>query len=75
MLYEVITLAKQFPLAPPAKGQPSQSLITYVTDRAGHDRRYAVGDGTATLVTLNPTVVQIATLDLDGDGNGDINPA
>jgi len=36
-------LAQQFPLAPPAKGQPSQSLITYVTDRAGHDRRYAVG--------------------------------
>ena len=36
-------LAKRFPLAPPVKGQPSQSLITYVTDRAGHDRRYAVG--------------------------------
>jgi len=37
--------------------------------------RYAVGDGTATLVTASPTVVQIANLDLDGDGTGDLNPA
>jgi|GEM_PF-2765329 len=37
--------------------------------------RYAVGDGTATLVTANPTVIQIATLDLDGDGVGDLDPA
>jgi len=37
--------------------------------------RYAVGDGTATLVTASPTVVQISTLDLDGDGVGDLNPA
>jgi len=37
--------------------------------------RYAVGDGTASLVTLNPTVVQIATLDLDGDGSNDLDPA
>ncbi|MFO6423844.1 dTDP-glucose 4,6-dehydratase [Motilimonas sp. KMU-193] len=35
-------LAKQFPHAPAANGQSSKSLITYVTDRAGHDRRYAV---------------------------------
>lgn len=27
---------------PSLKGQPYQSLITYVTDRAGHDYRYAV---------------------------------
>jgi prepilin-type N-terminal cleavage/methylation domain-containing protein len=37
--------------------------------------RYAVGDGTATLVTANPTVVQITTLDLDGDGTNDLDPA
>jgi len=37
--------------------------------------RYAVGDGTATLITASPTVVQIATLDLDGDGADDLDPA
>lgn len=26
----------------PASGQPRRSLITYVTDRLGHDRRYAI---------------------------------
>ena len=26
----------------PADGQPRRSLITYVTDRLGHDRRYAI---------------------------------
>ncbi len=36
------TLARQFPKAPPAMGQPSSTLITHVTDRAGHDRRYAI---------------------------------
>lgn len=37
--------------------------------------RYAVGDTTGTLVTLSPTVVQVSTLDLDGDGVPDLNPA
>ena len=37
--------------------------------------RYAAGDAPATLVTANPTVVQISTLDLDGDGANDIDPA
>jgi prepilin-type N-terminal cleavage/methylation domain-containing protein len=37
--------------------------------------RYAVGDATATLVTLSPTVIQVSTLDLDGDGADDIDPA
>lgn len=32
----------RYPEAPPAKGAASSSLITYVKDRAGHDRRYAV---------------------------------
>jgi dTDP-glucose 4,6-dehydratase len=37
-------LAARFPDAPAAKGQPSASLKTYVTDRAGHDRRYAIDE-------------------------------
>ena len=36
-------LTAQYPLAPAARGESAKSLITYVTDRAGHDRRYAVG--------------------------------
>jgi dTDP-glucose 4,6-dehydratase len=35
-------LAARFPYAPAAKGRPTADLITYVTDRAGHDRRYAI---------------------------------
>lgn len=42
------TLAKRYPDAPPAKGQPSESLITHVEDRLGHDRRYAVNAGKIT---------------------------
>ena len=37
------TLAARYPVSPCAKGESAKSLITYVTDRAGHDRRYAVG--------------------------------
>ncbi len=36
-------LAALFPNSPCSKGASAKSLITYVTDRAGHDRRYAVG--------------------------------
>ena len=36
-------LTAQYPHAPAAHGASAKSLITYVTDRAGHDRRYAVG--------------------------------
>src|SRR5574344_397753 len=32
-----------YPNSPCAKGVSASSLITYVKDRAGHDRRYAVG--------------------------------
>jgi dTDP-glucose 4,6-dehydratase len=39
---EDASLAKRFPAAPPARGQPSASLITMVRDRPGHDRRYAI---------------------------------
>lgn len=35
-------LAKRYANAPPTKGEPSGSLITFVEDRRGHDRRYAV---------------------------------
>jgi dTDP-glucose 4,6-dehydratase len=38
------SLAERFPEAPAAKGQPSVSLKTFVTDRAGHDRRYAIDE-------------------------------
>ncbi len=35
-------LAARFPEAPRARGRESSSLVTYVEDRAGHDRRYAI---------------------------------
>ncbi|MCG2840246.1 dTDP-glucose 4,6-dehydratase [Sandaracinobacter sp. RS1-74] len=35
-------LAERFPDAPAASGKPSSSLKTFVTDRPGHDRRYAI---------------------------------
>ena len=38
------SLASRFPDAPAAKGQPSETLKTFVTDRAGHDRRYAIDE-------------------------------
>jgi len=33
---------KRFPDAPVAKGNQSETLITFVKDRPGHDRRYAI---------------------------------
>jgi dTDP-glucose 4,6-dehydratase len=36
------SLAARYPAAPAAKGVPTASLKTYVTDRPGHDRRYAI---------------------------------
>jgi dTDP-glucose 4,6-dehydratase len=38
------TLAERFPTAPAATGNASASLVTYVPDRLGHDRRYAIDD-------------------------------
>jgi dTDP-glucose 4,6-dehydratase len=35
-------LAARYPRSPPAQGKPSRSLMEFVRDRAGHDRRYAV---------------------------------
>jgi dTDP-glucose 4,6-dehydratase len=37
-------LARRFPQAPAARGLPSASLKTFVTDRPGHDRRYAIDE-------------------------------
>lgn len=37
-------LAHRFPHAPAAKGLPSATLKTFVTDRPGHDRRYAIDE-------------------------------
>jgi dTDP-glucose 4,6-dehydratase len=36
------SLAQQFPNSPCASGVGAKSLITYVVDRLGHDRRYAI---------------------------------
>jgi dTDP-glucose 4,6-dehydratase len=35
-------LARRFPRAPAASGRDTASLLTFVPDRPGHDRRYAV---------------------------------
>jgi dTDP-glucose 4,6-dehydratase len=35
-------LAVRFPEAPASRGRQAESLITFVTDRPGHDRRYAI---------------------------------
>jgi dTDP-glucose 4,6-dehydratase len=35
-------LSQRFPDAPAARGQPTGSLKSFVPDRAGHDRRYAI---------------------------------
>ena len=37
-------LAARFPDAPAARGMPTATLKTWVTDRAGHDRRYAIDE-------------------------------
>lgn len=37
-------LADRYPEAPAARGQPTASLKRFVTDRQGHDRRYAIDD-------------------------------
>jgi dTDP-glucose 4,6-dehydratase len=35
-------LTSRFPSCPAARGEPAASLITFVRDRPGHDRRYAI---------------------------------
>jgi dTDP-glucose 4,6-dehydratase len=41
-------LAQRFPAAPATAGRPTASLIEFVADRPGHDRRYAIDAGKAT---------------------------
>ncbi|MFC3121954.1 dTDP-glucose 4,6-dehydratase [Agaribacter flavus] len=50
-------LLKKYPLATRAAAGDSASLITYVTDRAGHDRRYAI-DATKTTRELGYAPVE-----------------
>jgi len=38
-------LRQRFPHSPAAQGRPSSELITFVTDRPGHDTRYAIDAG------------------------------
>ncbi len=38
------TLAQRFPDAPAAKGRATAEIKTYVEDRKGHDRRYAIDE-------------------------------
>lgn len=42
VLLEDNELLKRFPLTPCANGSIAKSLITFVADRLGHDRRYAI---------------------------------
>ena len=41
---EIDGLAARYPDAPAAQGRPTAELKTFVTDRAGHDRRYAIDE-------------------------------
>lgn len=50
-------LKKRFPDSPPAQGKAASSLITFVKDRPGHDRRYAIDCGKSTNeLGFRPTV-------------------
>ena len=40
-------LAQRFPKCPAAGGHPTGELITFTTDRPGHDRRYAIDESKA----------------------------
>lgn len=41
---EIDGLADKYPDAPAARGKSSETLKTFITDRAGHDRRYAIDE-------------------------------
>ena len=38
-------LCERFPLCPSSRGEPAASLVRFVKDRPGHDRRYAIDCG------------------------------
>lgn len=44
---EIDGLADRYPNAPAAKGRATAELKTFVADRAGHDRRYAIDESKA----------------------------
>ena len=46
-LAEIEGLADRYPDAPAAKGRATNTLKTFVADRAGHDRRYAIDESKA----------------------------
>jgi dTDP-glucose 4,6-dehydratase len=46
---EIGGLAERYPDAPAARGLPTASLKTFVEDRKGHDRRYAIDETKARL--------------------------
>jgi len=52
LFVERADLASSFPDAPAATGKPTESLITFVKDRLGHDWRYAI-DATKSKNELN----------------------
>lgn len=41
---DIESLADRYPDAPAASGKPTETLKTFVTDRKGHDRRYAIDE-------------------------------
>jgi dTDP-glucose 4,6-dehydratase len=50
-------LMARFPMSPAANGRRSDGLVTFVTDRPGHDRRYAINsDKTERTLGFKPTV-------------------
>ena len=50
-------LAARFPDAPPSKGARCRDRIEFVTDRPGHDRRYAIdGEKMATELDFRPRI-------------------
>ena len=50
-------LKARFPLCPIARGEPAASLIQFVADRPGHDRRYAIDcDKIERELAFRPTV-------------------
>ncbi|MEO5364171.1 MAG: dTDP-glucose 4,6-dehydratase [Magnetococcus sp. DMHC-8] len=49
---DTATLATRYPNAPQVAGRSAASLITFVRDRLGHDRRYAI-DATKMARTMN----------------------
>ena len=52
-----VALRERFPAAPAARGQLCETLIRFVTDRPGHDRRYAINcDKASRSLGFNPSI-------------------